>query len=238
MSPFRAHCVLIGGVRTINHAQEAARCDLLHDGGRAVTQPIALATDSSMAAQPADDEACARAAAAGDDDAFACLYATYYSPVHRYLRNRTANADDAADMTQQVFLKAYASLGGARLRSNGFAPWLFRIARNAAIDGHRRSRLFVPWDRLPGSTLPPAPDPGPEEAALASEQRRYLYLAIGRLDHGKQELLALRFAGGLSSRQIAGVVGKSESAVKKQLTRTIQSLKELYDAEFPPQPRH
>ena len=66
----------------------------------------------------------------------------------------------------------------------------------------------------------------PEHDVLERERWKQLRTALTRLDSDKRDLLALRFTAGLSSREIGLVVGKSESAVKKQLTRTLQSLRE------------
>jgi RNA polymerase sigma factor (sigma-70 family) len=69
----------------------------------------------------------------------------------------------------------------------------------------------------------------PEADLLRRESLARLRELLAELDHGQRELLALRFAGQLSSPEIAAVVGRSPAAVKKQLTRILQSLKERYD---------
>ncbi len=163
-----------------------------------------------------------------DPEAFGHLYRRHLPAVYRYLAARAASPEEAADLTQHVFLQAFRALERYRDGTGGFAPWLFRIARNAATDASRRRRPSVPLDELVV-----APSPSPEESALALERLRQLRSAIRQLPGPKQDLLALRFAAGLSSREIGAVIGKSESSVKKQLTRTIQSLKEHYRDELP-----
>lgn len=69
---------------------------------------------------------------------------------------------------------------------------------------------------------------GPEALAERRERLERLGALLGQIDSGKRELLALRFGSGLSAREIAPIVGKSEAAVKKQLTRMIANLKEQY----------
>jgi RNA polymerase sigma-70 factor (ECF subfamily) len=171
-------------------------------------------------------------AARQDPEAFGHLYRRHLHGVYRYLAARAASQEEAADLTQQVFLQAFQALERYRPGSGGFAPWLFRIARNAATDASRRRRPVVLLDEFIV-----APSPSPEASALALERLRHLRIGIRDLPPAKQDLLALRFAAGLSSREIAVVVGKSEGSVKKQLTRTIQSLKEHYRDELPPQAR-
>jgi RNA polymerase sigma-70 factor (ECF subfamily) len=156
---------------------------------------------------------------------FASLYERYFEAIYRYLQVRAGPAD-AADLTQQVFLKAFASLPKYRARGLPFSAWLFRIARNLATDHHRLSRR-TPDELLP-SVIQPNSAASPEDSALQTEMQLRLRSLIRNLDGDKRELLAMRFAGGLSSREIAAVIGKSEAAVKKQLTRILHTIKEKY----------
>jgi RNA polymerase sigma-70 factor (ECF subfamily) len=173
-----------------------------------------------------DDQALVRAAQA-DVAQFNALYHLYVERVHRYMLARTHNAEDAADLTQQVFLQALDALPRYRDRGVPFAAWVFRIARSVVADAKRRPDHATTWDDLPLDVLQiDAADP--EAAVLHTESIARLRALLLHLDANKRELLALRFAAGLSSRQIADVVGKREGAVKKQLTRIINALKEQY----------
>jgi RNA polymerase sigma-70 factor, ECF subfamily len=173
------------------------------------------------------DEAALVAAAQADPSTFDALYQLYVTRVYRYLRAHTASDDDAADLTQQVFLRALDALPGYRSRGVPFGAWLFRIARHAAIDARRRQRGALAWEALP-EALQPASEHDPEGVVLRREALDRLRGLLLSLDPDKRELLALRYAAQLSAPEIAVVVGKSAAAVKKQLTRTLQSLKEAY----------
>lgn len=175
-----------------------------------------------------DDEAALVAAARADPDAFAELYRRYLPRIYRYLRARAGSDQDAEDLTQQVFLKALTALSDYRDRGLPFAAWLFRIARNVAIDASRGRRHTVSWDDLPEEQLPRVAA-GPEIVALQRESLARLRLLLARLDDDKRDLLALRIAAGLTIPEVAETVGKSEAAVRKQLERTIRRLKEQYD---------
>lgn len=165
-------------------------------------------------------------ASLADESAFHRLHDRYAARVFRYVRLRSASDDDAADLTQTVFLKVW--LGRARYRPGKapFAAYLFTIARNALTDMHRRSRPTLPWEALPD--LPDDRAGDPESAALRRERLSRLNHHLRELDPQKRELLALRFAAGLTSREIAEVVGKKEEAVKRQLTRIIDALEEKH----------
>jgi RNA polymerase sigma-70 factor (ECF subfamily) len=160
--------------------------------------------------------------APGDATALAELYQRYLARIYRFVRPRCNSADEAADLTQHIFLKMAEALPRYRERGIPFAAWLFRIARNAAIDHARRHRPTVPWDSLADAA---APD-DVEGFVLIREVRGRIGALLSELSADERELLSLRFAAGLSSREIAAVVGGSEAAVKKRLTRTIQRLKE------------
>ncbi|HSP55011.1 MAG TPA: sigma-70 family RNA polymerase sigma factor [Dehalococcoidia bacterium] len=170
------------------------------------------------------------AAAADYPEAFGLLYDRYLARVYRYVLARTGSREDAADLTQITFARAFHSLSGYRPARAPFVAWLFRIARNAVTDAHRRRRSTVSLDGLP-EVLVSADSLGPEELAEKRERLGRLRGLLAGVGAPSRELLALRFAGGLSAREIAPIVGKSEAAVKKQLTRTIATLKEHYRDE-------
>ncbi len=167
-----------------------------------------------------------------DPAAFGMLYERYLDRMYAYLRARTSSAEDAADLTQQVFLRAFDALDQYRPQRASFATWLFRIARNTATDAYRRQKSAVAWDLLPAALQPIAGD-DPEASALRQETRDRLRLVLGGCDEGTREVLALRYGAGLSVAEIAAIVGKSEAAVKKQLTRALRALKERYNNEKP-----
>jgi RNA polymerase sigma-70 factor (ECF subfamily) len=162
-------------------------------------------------------------------EAFGQLYQRHVTSVYRYVRTRTVSDEEAADVTQSVFIKAMASLHRFRPGSP-FAAWLFRIARNASTDAYRRRRYTVGLEGLPEPFLESLAD-SPEDVVLKQERLRRLRGLVARLDGEKQELLALRFGAGLTLREIAGVVGKREGAIKKQMSRVMAALKEQYFAQ-------
>jgi RNA polymerase sigma-70 factor (ECF subfamily) len=134
------------------------------------------------------------------------------------------NDEDAADLTQQVFLKALTALPGYQPYKAPFGAWLFCIARHTAIDLSRRQKSTISWDLLPALMQPIGQDPS--ETAQQREEFMYLGQLLAGLDPSKRELLALRFAAGLNAAQIAVVVGKSHASVQKQLKRILLNLKE------------
>jgi RNA polymerase sigma-70 factor, ECF subfamily len=180
--------------------------------------------------EPIDDEAALVAAAQRDPHAFGVFYDHYSTSVYLYLRTRVATDDDAADLTQQVFLRALHALPRYRHGPTPFAAWLFRIARNLLTDTHRRHRSTVAWDLVP-ETVHAGDDVGTEETVLRREELRHLQALLLQLEPEKREAVVLRYLAGLTAREIAVVLGKSEAAIHKQLSRTLRQLKEAYHAD-------
>jgi RNA polymerase sigma-70 factor (ECF subfamily) len=166
-------------------------------------------------------------AAVIDRAEFGELYLRYRDPVFRYVRRLCGSEDEAADLTALTFERALARLQSYRADGAGFAPWLFRIARNQAWDARRRKRPWLPLQLL---ALARHPQEGstPEEAALRRESIGELSRYLDELPEIQRECLLLRYAGGLTAREIGAVIGKSDEATQKLLTRAIAKLKENY----------
>jgi len=185
--------------------------------------------DAAHAADDAsavDDAALVRAAQA-DPVAFGQLYQAYRDRVYWYLLARTGHAEDAADLTQQVFLTALDALAQYNPRKGPFVAWLFGGARHAATNFRQRNRQTVAWEYVTGEAAV-ATAQSLEDAVVRQESLDQLVRLCAALDPARQELLALRFVGGLTSAEIAAVMGKSEAATKRQLSRIVQTLKEHY----------
>ena len=147
----------------------------------------------TIGAGGAEDNA-ALVAAQADAAAFAVLYTRYLPRVYRYLRVRTPGDEDAADLTQQVFLQAWRALPGYQARGVPFAAWLFRIAHHLATDAYRRQRRpTLAWDALPVEAQPPA-DTDLEAAVLHQEALDSPASAAGPLAHRQTRIagVALR----------------------------------------------
>lgn len=171
-----------------------------------------------------EDSSLVRAAQA-DRTAFGAIYDRYFDRVYAYLYARTGSEEDAADLTQQVFLQALDAIACFVDRRVPLAAWLFRIAHNA-LSNHRRSARRGP-DLIPGAPIEPV-DPAPDVASTVQlrDDLQRLARTVAALDVRSQELLALRFTVELTIAEIAVVIGKSEAATQKQLYRLIHRLQE------------
>jgi RNA polymerase sigma-70 factor, ECF subfamily len=165
-------------------------------------------------------------AARRDLAAFDVLYRRYVTSIYRYLYSRVGNAADAQDLTAQVFVEALQGLDGYRERGT-FAAWLFTIARHKAADHHRRQHLHLSLDEArdaPGGVGSLTHSENPLGHLVRKEALQRLGTLVGQLGDDKQELLRLRFAGGLTYREIGRVVCRSEAAVKMAVHRLLRRL--------------
>lgn len=142
-------------------------------------------------------------AKAGDGTAVDFLYTQYADNVYSYVLSIVQDGHAAEDVTQQVFAKVLTKLDRYEQRSVPFAAWLFRIARNAAID-HLRSDRMVPCEEVRCADQP-------EHDTV--EHRRVIKDALGRLPSEQRRVMVLRHIYGLSPREIADSMSKSEGAV-------------------------
>jgi RNA polymerase sigma-70 factor, ECF subfamily len=169
----------------------------------------------------------ARAAVSGDVNALGHLYDQLLTPIYRYISVRVRGREDAEDLTQLVFERIVAGLPRYRPGRSPFAAWVFRIARNAVIDHHRRER---PTEQLdPIHDLPH--DEEVEAVSLRGEQIRELRRAIAILTPDQQEAIVLRFVAGLSAEEAARVMGRRAGTVRGLTFRAIGALRRHLNEE-------
>jgi RNA polymerase sigma-70 factor (ECF subfamily) len=164
-------------------------------------------------------------AAKTDSYAFAELYERYYPRVYRYTYHRVAHLSDAEDITALVFMKALESLPSYQSRRNTFAPWLFRIARNAIIDYYRRRRSHSPLDDVAGFRA----EGDPASHALSQERHEEMMALLQHLSEDQREVVLLKFAGDLTYAEIAATMKKNEPAVRMLLHRGLRKLKDVME---------
>ena len=168
-----------------------------------------------------------RAAASGDREAFADLYERYLERVFRYFYYRLGHKQEAEDLTEQVFLKAWQALPSYDQRGTPFLAWLYRIAHNLLIDYRRTKREAASLDDVP--ELPQGGD-GALDPVMARAEARELSAAVARLSPLEQSVVTLRFVAGLEHREVAAIVGKSEVATRAIQSRALARLARLLGA--------
>lgn len=185
----------------------------------AALAPLDRLSSVDAAIQPDDELALA---AQVDSRAFEALYLRHRTAVYRYLATRTIDGDDAADLTALTFERAFVAIGSYRVGQAGVRAWLMRIARNAAIDHGRRRRAAPVLEPQGSSVEGPGAQLESDEASLELRRR------VAALPPDQRDAIVLRFAGGLSAREIGVVLAKSEAASQKLVSRGLVALKEVY----------
>ncbi|MCU1385036.1 MAG: polymerase, sigma-24 subunit, subfamily [Acidobacteria bacterium] len=166
----------------------------------------------------------------GDSDAFRALVETHSRSVFRLAFRMTGNEQDAEDVVQESFLRAYRQLGRFESRAN-FGTWLYRIVSNCSVDLMRSKQAR--HDQVRGDSLDqdgavelPAVDaPGPERVAQSAEIDRRVQHALQDLSPLERAAFTLRHYEGRSIEEISATLGLGTSAAKHSVFRAVKKLR-------------
>jgi RNA polymerase sigma-70 factor, ECF subfamily len=167
---------------------------------------------------------------AGDEEAFRPLVERYSQRLFRLAFRMTGNENEAEELVQETFLRAYRNLARFEARSN-FGTWLYRICANCSLDQLRKRRnpadfreLDDPEGSLSANDLA-NPSPSPERMLLSAEIRNQMEAAIAQLTPTERTAFALRHHEGLSIEEISRILGLRISATKNAVFRGVQKLR-------------
>jgi RNA polymerase sigma-70 factor (ECF subfamily) len=160
----------------------------------------------------------------GRDAEFSRLYAAHRDAVHAYFVGRTGDRAAAADLMQEVFLRAWQRLPELTDRSpDGQRAWIFTVARNLSVDAYRHERTRADTEaalgRLPVATPPPA-----STTVIAAERVAVVGEAIRRLPERQRVTLSMAAAGGMTSAEIATALGVPAGTVRYRLSEARRAL--------------
>ena len=165
------------------------------------------------------------AARAGSPEAFALLVRRYYSPIVRLAFRITRDPDEAKDIAQDVFLRAFRSLD-TLLPERPFESWLFFVARNASLDAIRRRHRT---DAIDAKREMRPLELGPEHIALRKEQAAQVRMALEGLPLKYRTVLELYYVSDLRYRDIAEALNIPIGTVKTHLSRAKRRLRAELD---------
>ncbi len=165
----------------------------------------------------------------GDREAFAELYRQYLTPIYRFVFLRVKSREEAEDLTQSVFMKAWAAIREYRERGNPFSAWLYAIARNAVVDRWKKKKEVRLGAEEQDDLFARIPDdaPNPTERAESRERQERIRTAIQHLSEDQQELVILKFIDDLSNHEISAITGKSEDAIRQLQFRALKALRNI-----------
>jgi RNA polymerase sigma-70 factor (ECF subfamily) len=165
----------------------------------------------------------------GDMAAFEQLFHKYQERVYSTALRMMNNQDDAMDLTQDIFLRAYQNIGKFRFTS-AFSTWLYRLAVNLCIDELRKRKKIgnpVPLEEA----LSESDGDTPEDNVISSDTERQVWKAINSLKEKDRAIIVLRDIEGLSYKEIAEVLKCSLGRVKSRIHEARQRLKMILEKE-------
>ncbi|HET6329236.1 MAG TPA: sigma-70 family RNA polymerase sigma factor [Holophagaceae bacterium] len=156
----------------------------------------------------------------GDELAWEAFVRRFQSRVFGLAYHYTAQAEDARDLAQEVFIRIYQSLSSVP-DEDGCLPWIIRVARNACIDHLRRRKARPPlWD-LPADEMFDlrSSDQNPEEAHLEAVRKTMVHRALQELSDLNREIILLKEIQGLKVEEIAAILDVPVGTVKSRSNR-------------------
>lgn len=187
------------------------------------------AETDSVEGRPTEDSELVERAKHGHEDAYAELVTRYQALAARTAYVITGSDADAEEAAQEAFVKAFYALD--RFRAGApFRPWLLRIVANEAIN-RRKAAGRRPTVGLSVVEDRPSPDTAlsPEGAALASERRRVVLDALGKMREEDRLVIAYRYFFDLSEAEMADALGVARGTVKSRLSRALGRLRLVID---------
>lgn len=165
-----------------------------------------------------------RRAKEGDSKAFDMLYSTYFTPLYRYVFIRLKTREDAEDVVQDTFLKAYQALPRYEHTRDSMLPYLFTIARNLLINHTKKKRP----DTMASEDMDRNADNGKtSDMAEGKELHLELRTAMEVLSETEREVIELKFFGEQTYAEIAEILDKREDAVRQHVARAMKKMREV-----------
>lgn len=168
------------------------------------------------------DDAAIAAAQNGNQDAFRTLVERHSRAVFRLAYRMTGNEQDAEDVVQEAFLRAFKQLHRYESRSS-FATWIYRIAANYSLDLIRARRTVNDGEEMMGQLR--AGGAGPERLYASGQMQETIDRALGELSQQERTAFVLRHFEGLPIEEIAGALGIGNNAAKHSVFRAVQKLR-------------
>jgi RNA polymerase sigma-70 factor (ECF subfamily) len=174
-----------------------------------------------------DDRDLVGRARGGDPEAFTQLMMQYQVPLYNMALRMVGRPDDAADIAQEAFTRAWQKI--RTLRDAPFKAWLFQIAANLCYDHFRRGKRYgsMPEDDQTSNVVSLGiATPDPQERAEASERNRLVRESIQALEPDMRLAIILRDVNGMAYDEIAGVMGVPLGTVKSRIARARAQVQE------------
>lgn len=162
---------------------------------------------------------------------FQTLYETYYPHLYQRAYRLLRHHEQAQDVTQETFVKAFRACEQMSIPENPF-PWLYRIVTNTAYDVLRRGRRSHASQSLESENAPPLPERTCSDPQESYPEQALMRAALAHLSSREQWLLLRHVVEGYSIAELAGQLGVSPCSVKTRLYRARRALRDAYAKEM------
>ncbi len=170
-------------------------------------------------------------AKAGEKEAFALLYENFYTPIFRFVYAKVSDRQLAEDLTQTVFMKAFAASKNFSDDTRAPLAYFFTIARNLLTDHYRKPKevniVSDSDDNQDFFEAQPSEELTPDQQVEAKQKTAQLKEVIGQLKPEYQEILELKFFHELSNKEIADRTGKTEANIRQIQVRALRKVREF-----------
>ena len=139
----------------------------------------------------------------------------------------TGRMEDARDISQEVFLKLYRNLG--KVEEAAISSWLYRVTVNACHDLRRGQRMELPVE---DAFTVRSPEADPQQVLTEAERRRVLELSLRMLSEKERAALVLRDLEGLSTDEVARILGSSGQTVRSQISKARVKVRKFVERYF------
>jgi RNA polymerase sigma-70 factor (ECF subfamily) len=168
-----------------------------------------------------------------DADAFGQIFDDHHDEIYRFIYYRVSNVQQAQDLTGEVFTRLIEQAGQNKLENRNIRAWLYQVARNLVID-EMRAKKHRQNQELPQVLPSDEPSiPSKVQNQILAEQARE---ALNNLPDKQNTAVALRYLEGLSTREIASIMGIRRGTVRVLIHRGLKALRQimlLLDAQSP-----
>ena len=164
-------------------------------------------------------------AKSGDRDALTQIVSDCWHPLYRLISYKTGKPEEAQDIVQETFFRAFRSLSSYQVTETKFSTWLGRIAANLITDSWRKQGRTPVLHNLDETQTQYVGDSDPAEQVIQAETQKKLAALIEELPTEQRQVIEMRILAGLPLKEAASALNKSEAAVKMLQQRALKTLR-------------